>query len=109
MRLRLVKSSGREPTAVTNGADAVSGEAAVPRTHMSGKETSTVRSPVESASLPEYFRARRILIGNITAAIRYAGQLEHDPEMRRAFFDIALEDSETLDALEELMEKRNAQ
>lgn len=79
--------------AVTNGANAVSGEAAVPRV------------PLESASLPEYFRARRVLIDNITTAIRYAGQLEHDPEMRRAFFDIALEDSETLDALEELMER----
>lgn len=79
--------------AATNGAE----------THLSAAVTRAFTEPVP---LPELFRARRHLIDGITFALHEVGELADDPTMRDAYFQIALDDAEVLDALEETLTER---
>ncbi len=92
--------SGRDPLAATNGAESTS-----PRAH----SAAVTLTRMELASLPELFRARRHRIREITVALHRAGQLADDPKLRDIYFDVALDHSQALDALEETLAERTRQ
>lgn len=92
-------------------ADTKFGEGTIGRTNgaaslIGAPSAAVARALREPVSLPDLFRARRVMIDMITITLHAAGKLDSDPLLRRRYFGLALHASEVLDALEANLTER---